>query len=178
MWKAFPDDYAMIKAFQRINTRLKRKITAKVYEVLRLEFSKIQSRSQKERVDNRTHHFLSGEIQKKTNAKRIANGTHPFLGGDVQSKNNLKRVANNTHPFLGGEIQKKTNAKRVSNRTHQFLGSEVNNKRITDGNHPSQIKKTCPHCRKNFSLLAFGRYHGDKCRQVLGIAVVKTNPLP
>jgi len=47
MWKAFPKDYAMIKAFYQMSNRLDEKITAKVYEVLKIEVSEVQSKSQK-----------------------------------------------------------------------------------------------------------------------------------
>ena len=30
--------------------------------------------------------------------------------------------------------------------THNWLGPEYNLKRLANGTHPSQIKKTCPHC--------------------------------
>jgi len=46
MWKAFPKDYAMTKAFYQMSNRLNEKITAKVYEVLKLEVSEIQSKAQ------------------------------------------------------------------------------------------------------------------------------------
>jgi hypothetical protein len=48
MWKAFPDDYAMVKAFNRMsNSQQKQRITAKVYKILKLQHSKAVSESQK-----------------------------------------------------------------------------------------------------------------------------------
>ena len=48
MWKAFPKDYAMIKAFNRMsNSQQKQRITAKVYKILKLQHSEVVSKSQK-----------------------------------------------------------------------------------------------------------------------------------
>ena len=44
MWKAFPDDYAMTKAFHRIiHGKQKHPITAKIYENVRLQNNKVSS---------------------------------------------------------------------------------------------------------------------------------------
>lgn len=92
------------------------------------------------RVEDGTHHLLSGEIQRQTNLKRVADGTHPFLGGEIARQNNMKRVEDGTHPFLDGEIARQRNLKRVTNGTHNLLGGEIQRqvslKRIEDGTHP------------------------------------------
>jgi len=53
MWKAFPKDYAMIKAFHQMSNRLNEKITAKVYKILKIEFVEIQRKIANDRVMNR-----------------------------------------------------------------------------------------------------------------------------
>ncbi len=116
MYKAFPEDYAMIEAFHlMVNGQQKQKITAKVYEGLRIVFSKTQSIIHKQREANETHHLLGGEIQRKC----VNDGTHNFLGGNLQRK----RVLNGTHPFLN------LSKERVNNGTHHWLRRK-NSKRI------------------------------------------------
>lgn len=138
-----------------------------------------------EAVNNGTHNFLGGEVQKQTqqrlveagehhwqdrekasqrNLKRIAEGTHIFLDKDWASQKELVKVKNGTHPFLGGEISRKTNQKRVSEGSHNFLGGMAVKNQLTNGTHPSQIKKICPHCNKTVSSGMFNRWHGDNCK--------------
>ena len=143
MWKAFPKDYAMMYAFNRISYRLDKQTTSKTYEVLRLEFNKVQS-----------------EKVRKTNLRRIENGTHNFLGSD----NNERRIINGTHNFLNGNFQRQISLRRIVDGTHNFLGSDNNRKQLSNGTHTSQIKKTCSHCGITCSLNMFGRWHGDRCR--------------
>lgn len=48
MWKAFPKNHAMIYAFHQMNHRIdQKKITAKIYEVLRYQFVEIHSKMMK-----------------------------------------------------------------------------------------------------------------------------------
>lgn len=95
MWKAFPNNHAMIRAFQQM-CRLKQKITAKVYEILRLEYSETISKWNSEKIKNKTHNFLGGEIQRQ----RVTNGTHHLLGGEISKKITNERMANGTHPCI------------------------------------------------------------------------------
>ena len=48
---------------------------------------------------------------------------------------------------------------------YHLLGSEINNKRLSNGTHPSQIKKTCPHCGKTCAITVYGRCHGNRCKK-------------
>lgn len=105
----------------------------------------LSSKTQQSRVANRTHHFLTGDISKKTNEKRLNNGTHNFLGSTNPTH---QRVNDRTHHFYDGNIARNNNLKRLKN-----------------GTHPSQIKKTCEHCRKVCDVANFARYHGSKCKQ-------------
>ena len=127
------------------------------------EISQIASLQQQARVANGTHHLLGWEIQRKV----VADGRHHLLSGEIQRKSSLKRGAEGTlpgqgpkNPFWGGEIQRK----RIANGTHNLVGPQHNLSRVANGTHPSQIKKTCPHCSKTVSATAYGTWHGDKCK--------------
>lgn len=88
-----------------------------------------------QRVEDRTHPFIGGEIQRETNRRRVADGTHHFIGGESQREMQRQRVEDGTHLFLGGEIQHR----RVADGTHNLLGGDVtresNRNRIADGTH-------------------------------------------
>ena len=149
------------------------------------EKSKLSRLAALEAVENGTHNFLGGKIQKRTqqrlveagehhwqdsekasqrNLKRIAEGNHTFLDKDWAREKELEKVKNGTHPFLGGEVSRKTNQKRVAEGNHNFLGGQSVKNQLANGTHPSQIKKTCPHCSKTVSSGMFNRWHGDNCK--------------
>ena len=138
------------------------------------------------RVEDGTHHLLSGEIQKQTNLKRVANGTHNLLGGEIQRQTQQKRVEAGTHPFLDGEIARQRNLKRVTDGTHNLLGGEIHKqrvangthhllsgeiqgkssrKRVADGTHNFLTPWTCLHCGKHGKGTSnFTKWHKDgKC---------------
>jgi ribosomal protein S27AE len=166
LWKAFPKNYSMVKAFKEMSHRhQKQRITIKVFDILRNEFSDAQRAKARKRVADGTHPWVGPE----NNNRRIDNGTHPFLGGEL----NRKRVADGTHNFLDGSIARKSNAVRITNGTHNFLDGKITRKQIEDGKHPSQIKKTCPHCGKSISSGMFQRWHGNRCKSksVLAISI-------
>lgn len=84
----------MIKAFYRMrNGQQKQKITAKIYEVLKIEFSEAQRENCLKQVSDGTHTWLGG----KNVRERVANGTHPFLGGEVSRKAVLKQLKDGIH---------------------------------------------------------------------------------
>lgn len=108
------------------------------------EISNLASIGAKKRVEEGTHHFLSGKIQSDAAKKRVANGTHNFVGGESARK----RVENGTHPLLSGEVQRKENAKRLSNGTHNFI-----------------VEYMCPHCNKTGKGPSMKRWHFDNCKE-------------
>ena len=179
MYKAFPANHSMNVAFHRvIHGKHEQKITAKVYEVLRFEFSKLHSKWNLEHLANGTHNFLDSEFQRQNSLRQISNGTHPLLGGEVQKKNNAERLANGTHHLLDKEKARQRALKRVADGTHHFCGEDNVKKQIANGNHSSQIKKTCPHCGKTCSSNTYSQWHGDHCRKFFGIDSERNNPLP
>jgi hypothetical protein len=132
------------------------------------EISHISSLQQRARVADGTHHLLGGTIQRRL----VAEGKHHLLSGEIQRKSSLKRAAEGTlpgqgpkNPFWGGEIQRKL----VADGKHPLQGPTHNLNRIKNGNHPSQIKKTCPHCGKTTSTNTYAQWHGDNCKVLKGV---------
>jgi len=104
--------------------------------------SSIQTR----RIEDGTHHLLSGEIQSKTQKKMIEEGTHPFIVKDADGlTNNQKRLQDGTHAFLNHEKMVEAQKKRKENGNHHFLSSEWQKenqyKRVERGEHPFLEKK-------------------------------------
>ena len=95
-----------------------------------------RSEDQRRRVENGTHHLLSGEIQRKTNAKLVAEGKHPF-----------QKLL--TCEYCG------TEGRGAGFRYNHgdYCRDNPDNKRIV-----------CPHCGTSCDPANFERYHGDKCR--------------
>jgi hypothetical protein len=124
----------------------------------------VQKRTQKRLVETGKHHWQDSEKASQRNLKRIAEGNHNFLDKDWAREKELEKVKNGTHPFLGGEVSRKTNQKRVAEGNHNFLGGQSVKNQLANGTHPSQIKKTCPHCSKTVSSGMFNRWHGDNCK--------------
>ena len=94
------------------------------------------------------------------NRCRVENGTHHFLSGEIQREASLKEVKDGTHRMLGGRIQRQ----RVSDGTHNFLGGELQRQRVSDGTHHFLIRITCPHCSLVGSKHLMLRWHFDKCK--------------
>lgn len=90
-------------------------------------------------------------------------GTHHWQNGkspNYKGKLNKKLVEEGRHNFLGPDLNKK----RVEEGTHNFVGPDANLKRLAEGRHPSQMKKTCEHCKKTTSVGMYKRWHGSNCK--------------
>jgi hypothetical protein len=95
---------------------------------------------------------------------RSDQGIHHWQNGNSPNKDglvNAKRIAEGTHNFLGPEH----NRRMIEQGKNPWVGSASNLKRLAEGTHPSQQKKTCEHCGKQASVGMYARWHGDRCRQ-------------
>jgi hypothetical protein len=96
----------------------------------------------------------------RKNLREVAAGTHVFLGGKIQRRRNEQQVKDGTHHWLGPA----TNLKRVAEGRHNLVGPDSNLTRLAERRHPSQMKRVCEHCGKEFSVSMYVRWHGDNCR--------------
>ena len=53
----------------------------------------------------------------------------------------------------------------IAEGKNPWVGAESNLKRLANGTHPSQMKKTCEYCGKIASISMYTRWHGDNCKQ-------------
>lgn len=88
MYKAFPKNYAMIKAFYRMsNGQQKQKITAKVYGILRLQYSQILSISQIGRTHSETTRQKMKKPKSEKHIENISKGRCGIQFSDEHKRN-------------------------------------------------------------------------------------------
>jgi hypothetical protein len=126
--------------------------------------SELGRKNVEDQVAKGKHPFLGGEVQRKSNIKRIEEGTHNFLEEGFSSKYNRKRVEEGTHNLLG---ENNPVHKKIAAGTHHFQNKEWHEQKMkkifVEGKHPSQIKKSCPHCGNLFSVNTFIK-HVNACK--------------
>jgi hypothetical protein len=126
--------------------------------------SELGRKNVEDQVAKGIHPFLGGEVQRKSNIKRIEEGTHIFLEEGFSSKYNRKRVEEGTHNLLGDNNPVH---KKIAAGTHHFQNKEWHEQKMkkifAEGKHPSQIKKSCPHCGNLFSVNTFNK-HVNACK--------------
>lgn len=95
------------------------------------EFKKKQSMIQKKKVEDGTHHLLSGAIQRLSNKKRVENCTHNFQSEEAKMRitiQNAKNIENGTHSLLkkddGSSVGAINCRQRIASGTHHFLDSK------------------------------------------------------
>jgi hypothetical protein len=110
--------------------------------------------------------FSGGRITREGNAKRLANGTHNFLkrpDGTSMISDLHAAGKGSSDPLVIEKLRAKAKLQMVAGKC-AFVGPTNNLKRIANGTHPSQIKKTCPHCGKTCDVANYSKWHGDKCK--------------
>lgn len=163
------------------NERYETKITSRVYESLKKEFSIIHSAVMRGRTPwNKGHREDRPEVLE--NVKQAALKRKP------QSKESREKQAQKTRgqkrtdkqkakmsagmrgvkkgPMSQDEKDKRSRALagRPKPPEHTKKRLETLAKQLADGTHYSQQKKTCLHCGVVASKGPYTRYHGDKCK--------------
>ena len=134
------------------------------------EISNEASRLQKLLVEQGKHQFQSKEFienyVKPTNFRRVANGTHNFLrrkDGTSQTSDQHAAGKGSSSPKVREKL-KQAALRQLESGKCAFAGPNNNLKRVAEGTHPSQIKKTCLHCGKICDTANYSKWHGDKCK--------------
>jgi len=171
-----------LNGMKRSNTfaqRYETKITARVYENLKKEFSAIHSTNMKGREpwnrgipiteEQREKNRIAATGKKRSAeaiAKTVAKQTGQKRSQETKEKirNALKGRSKGPMSEEGKRIRSES-AKGVPKppgHTEKRLATLA--KQIADGTHYSQQKKSCPHCGVIASKGPYTRYHGDQCR--------------
>ena len=129
----------------------------------------IGGKIQKIKVENGTHHLLSGKIQSKYQKTQYENGTHPWCSTEkrkeIQRKINesgtrnidiqqrrqesLKRAKEGTHPFQDKEKSKARAQKRMADGTHNCLTIHICDVCGKVGKGPQMIRHHFKNCKSN-----------------------------
>jgi hypothetical protein len=116
-------------------------------------------------------HFLQSTCSTKSNQERLENKTHNFLGDNNPSR---KKVKEGTHHFQhnignrpGDIIQRELVAKGEHNFQTQEHADAVGirtRKAIEKKCHPYSKQVKCPHCPKKGQEAAMRRWHFENCK--------------
>lgn len=102
-------------------------------------------------------------VENNPSTKLAAEGKHHWQHGkspNANGKLNKKLIEEGRHNLTGPEH----NRKMIAEGKNPWVGPKGNLDRLANGTHPSQQKKTCEHCDKEFSIGMYKRWHGDNCK--------------
>lgn len=146
--------------------------------------SELAKKSNKKRIEDGSHPFVGDtnpsklasknkthpsqrpemiELRKQQQNEKVKNGTHVFVTNNPVHE----RVEEGTHNFLGDANPVH---RLVSDGLHNLQGdkgSQLQKRLLAEGNHPTQVKLTCPHCGLTGAKPVMSRYHMDKCKRKL-----------
>ena len=159
--------------------RYETKITARVYENLKKEFSAIHSTTMKGREpwnrgipiteEQREKNRIAATGKKRSAeaiAKTVAKQTGQKRSQETKDKirDALKGKPKGPMSEEGKRIRSESarGVPKPPGHTEKRLATLA--KQIADGTHYSQQKKSCPHCGVIASKGPYTRYHGDQCR--------------
>jgi hypothetical protein len=161
--------------------RYETKITSRVYENLKKEFSLVHSATMKGRdpwnrgykedrpevLENVKQAALKRKPQSKESRKKQAQKTRGQKRTDEQkAKMSQSMQGIKKGPMSQEEKDKRSKAllgrPKPPGHTEKRMATLA--KQLAEGTHYSQQKKACPHCGVVASKGPYTRYHGDQCR--------------
>ena len=162
--------------------RYETKITARVYENLKKEFSKVHSATMKGRTPWNKGVPITEEQREKnriaaTGKKRSAEAIAKTVAkqtGQKRSQETKDKIRNALKGKLKGPMSEE--GKRVRSESAKGVPKPIGHnekrlktlaKQMINGTHYSQQKKSCPHCGVIASKGPYTRYHGEKCKSLL-----------
>jgi hypothetical protein len=171
----------IMRAENSKQTRYSNKITARVYNNLKEEYSKLQSeknkgagngmfgKSQTEEAKSKISEANTGRVQpieEKLNQKAAQTGRkrEPFTD-EWKAKMSAAKTGENNNRY-GVE---------VTDETRKKIGDKIRGRKQTDEEKLARSianlgkkreKKQCPHCGKDVAVNGYARWHGDRCKQL------------
>jgi HNH endonuclease len=145
------------------------------------EKSNLASLAAQKRIKEGKHNFITNnpvhqQIKEGRNAfltnnpvyKQLENGTHTSQRLDSIQKMKETLELKNKLPEVIAK-RKQTTRQQVINGTHNFLGGEIqrkaNQRRLSEGTHPTQKPWICEHCNISGKGAAnYKRWHGQNCK--------------
>jgi 5-methylcytosine-specific restriction endonuclease McrA len=169
-----------MKRSNRFAQRYETKITARVYESLKKEFSAVHSATMKGRKPWNVGVPITEEQREKnrkaaTGKKRSAEAIAKTVAKQIGQKRSQETREKISAALKGKSKKPKSEEEklRISNSLKgkpkpdgmaAKLSATIAAQKAA-GTHYSQIKLTCPHCGTQASKARYNGYHGDKCKR-------------
>ena len=164
--------------------RYETKITARVYENLKKEFSKVHSATMKGRTpwnkgvpvteEQREKNKIAAtgkKISQEAIEKRSAKIRGQKRSEETKLKMSLAARGKSKGPMsdeIKHKISKSTKGKSKPNSMREKVSATVALQLAAGTHYTQQPKLTCPHCGVQASKARYNAYHGDKCRHLHG----------
>ena len=175
----------MMRAENSGQKRYKTKITSRVYESIKLEYSRLQSEKvrgennpmygdkffRSEEGKQRQRQSIFGEYngakqeearQKITNSK-LGKKRAPF--SEEWRANMAQKKKGENNPRYGVKITEETREKMRRKAAGRKQSAETIAKKIAATQGKKREKILCPHCQQLIAVNTYPRWHGDNCRQ-------------
>jgi hypothetical protein len=169
-----------MKRSNKFAQRYETKITARVYENLKKEFSAVHSAQMKGRkpwnrgvpiTEEQREKNRKAATGKKFSPETIAKRSEKIKGqkrsNETKLRMSLAAKGKPKGPMSEQEKLKRSIALKGKSKPdgHGKRISETVAAQLAAGTHYSQIKLTCPHCGIQASKARYNGYHGDKCKR-------------
>ena len=146
----------MMRAESPNQKRYETKITARIYENIRKEYSEYISKLNKGRVQ--PLHEKAKQIAAITGRKR-----NPF---SEEWRANLSAVHKGENNGMYGKTHSEETRQKISERAKKRKNTpESNEKRAAYHRGRVRPKIQCPHCNQMIAVNTYPRWHGPNCRQ-------------
>lgn len=168
-----------MKRTNKHQERYETKITSRVYQKLKEEFSKVHSEFMSGKPAHNKGKPMSAEQKELLRVAMTGRKVDPeVLERRISSQTGKKRSEEDKAKIsaaLKGKAKgpmSEENKKRISEGSKGKPKSaectqkkaETLKKLAAEGMHHSIVKVTCPHCAKEVTKLVYSRLHGDRCR--------------
>jgi hypothetical protein len=173
----------MMRAVNQNQQRYDTKITARVYEKLKKEYSTLQSKLRsgegngmfgkrhteeaKEKI--RKAHLgskLTEEQIEKVRQSKLGKKRPPF---SAEWRQKMSKAGSGENNSRYGAIVSEETRKKIGDAVRGRKHTEEEKKRRADAIRGSKReKKLCPHCQQLISVNTYPRWHGDRCKNFSG----------
>lgn len=181
-WKMI-NAFRMMRAENPRQQRYTTKITARVYENLKKEYSKIQS--QRVSGENNPMHgnkFFRSEEGKKRQRQAVSGENNGAKQDQSRKKISKSKLGKNRQPFNNqwkDNLSKNHKSKKLdfngllSEETRRKIGDKIRGRKQTDEEKArrgaanigkKREKVHCIHCNQMVAVNGYARWHGDRCR--------------
>jgi hypothetical protein len=144
----------MMRAESPHQKRYESKITSRIYETLREEYSQYISKLNTGRIQ-------PPEEKARQLAAQTGRTRDPF---SEEWKNNLSRNHKSKQPKFNGSLSEETR-KKIGNKIRGRKQTDEEKERRRQANlGKTRNKMSCPHCQKLISVNTYPRWHGDNCK--------------